>query len=204
VQSSAGWGSLQSFLVSGKGISGDDYAITGQEAIQELFARNNNCTKGKGMIKTRVEISFKEKDSDNPAIRIDEFLAFFENCGNLYTSIGEAEGEDRAVEAVKVAIDSFNNRSMLAEKTDELLKSLNIQGPDREEIILKEAGRVLVNISGDESITIKEINGIMHLVSDNVSKQCDVFFGQSLNQSLGCKIRVVLIATEKSRIKKSS
>ena len=147
-----------------------------------------------------VSLNFSQTKNDKISIRVEEFLAFFEHCGNLYFGTGEAEGETRAIDAVAEAIDSFKNRIILTEKSNELFESLKIKSTvNREEITLKEAGRVLVNIVGDEGVTIKEVNEILHRISDNVSKGCDVFYGQVKDDSLKEMLRVIIIATDKTR-----
>jgi cell division GTPase FtsZ len=146
-----------------------------------------------------VSLNFSQNKNDKISIRINEFLAFFEHCGNLYFGTGEAEGETRAIGAVTEAIDSFKNRLILTEKSNELFESLKIKSSvNREEITLKEAQRVLVNIVSDGGVTAKEVNKVIHRISDSVSKECDVYYGQTQDNSLKDVLRVIIIATDKS------
>lgn len=106
-----------------------------------------------------------------------------ENSGIAIMGTGEAEGEDRALRAVQMALDS------------PLLDDNNITG----------ARAILIKISstaGDARITINEINKMSAYVQEAAgSDETEIIFGTCTDETLGDKISITLIATgfEKSK-----
>jgi len=96
------------------------------------------------------------------------------NSGVAIMGIGEAEGENRAIEAIKIALSS------------PLLNNNEING----------AKNVLLNItSGECEATMDEIGQISDYVQDATGSKADMIFGSCTNHALGSKISVTIIAT---------
>jgi cell division protein FtsZ len=101
------------------------------------------------------------------------------NAGDALMGMGEASGEARALKATEMAMNS------------PLLEDMSING----------ARGVLVNITGGKDMTMHEINDAMTLISNSVSSEANVFFGQVIDESLENKVKVTIIATNFDRIK---
>lgn len=95
------------------------------------------------------------------------------NKGMALMGTGIAKGEDRALEAAKQAISS------------PLLEDISIEG----------ATGVIVNISGDESLTTAETNKAMNLITDEADEEAEIIFGTVIDETLGDEVRVTVIAT---------
>lgn len=94
-------------------------------------------------------------------------------AGSALMGIGIDEGENRAQRAAEKAISS------------QLLEETSIQG----------ARGVLVNISGNEDITLHEVADAMSLIRDSADPDANVIFGVIIDDSLENKIKVTVIAT---------
>lgn len=96
------------------------------------------------------------------------------NSGVAILGTGTASGEDRAVNAVKDALNS------------PLLNDTDIKG----------ARNILLNvISGSEEVTMDEIGKIIDYVKDCSGVQTDLIWGNGIDASLGSEISVTIIAT---------
>ena len=93
--------------------------------------------------------------------------------GPALMGTGEAEGESRAAEAARQAISC------------PLLEDLDIAG----------AEGVLINITGDESMTLHEITEATEIVTEAVGDQANVIFGTVLDKGLKGAMRITVIAT---------
>lgn len=96
------------------------------------------------------------------------------NSGIALMGTGEAEGESRAEDAIKAALSS------------PLLDNTDIKG----------AKNILLNItSGTAEATLDEIGYINEYVQDAAGNDADLIWGSSMNEDLGEKIAVTVIAT---------
>ncbi|OQX95698.1 cell division protein FtsZ, partial [candidate division KSB1 bacterium 4572_119] len=86
--------------------------------------------------------------------------------------IGESESENKAQEAVERAI---NNP----------LLDVDITG----------AQSALINIEGDDSLTIKEARNVMVSIAEKLDPNAKIVWGASINEDLKNKIRILIIAT---------
>lgn len=86
---------------------------------------------------------------------------------------GFAEGENRAVAAAHMAISS------------PLLEDVSIRG----------ATGIIINITGPESLTLHEINEAVSLVTEEADKDAEVIFGSVFNNKNGDFVKVTVIAT---------
>ena len=92
--------------------------------------------------------------------------------GDAIMGIGYGEGENRALEAAQKAIKS------------ELLDS-EINGADG----------ILINISGNANLGIREINSAVTLIEQAASENANIIFGTSIDESLKDYIKITVIAT---------
>ena len=94
------------------------------------------------------------------------------NRGIAHMGIGMASGENRAVEAAKMAL-----RSPLLETT--------IDG----------AEAVLLNITGDKDLSLFEINEASDLIREAVDDNANIIFGAGVDENLKDSVKVTVIAT---------
>ncbi len=92
--------------------------------------------------------------------------------GPAWMSIGTAEGEDRAINAAKAAI----NSPML---------DVNISG----------ARGVLFNITGGSDVTLKEVQLAADVIARTVDPEANIIFGMVTDLKMEDQIRVTIIAT---------
>lgn len=93
--------------------------------------------------------------------------------GMALMGTGEARGDNRAVTAAQNAINS------------PLLEDVSING----------ATGILINITGTSSMTLYEVNAAASLVQEAAHEDANIIFGAVIDDSLGDKIRVTVIAT---------
>ena len=95
-----------------------------------------------------------------------------ENQGAALMGIGRASGENRTVEATKLAISSP-------------LLEVSIDG----------AKQVLLNITGGPDLTLFEAQDASEIVSKAAGDDVNIIFGTSINPNLGDEVVVTVIAT---------
>jgi cell division protein FtsZ len=93
--------------------------------------------------------------------------------GDAIMGAGAAKGEDRATEAAMAAISS------------PLLEDIDIRG----------AQGVLVNITGGGDLTLHEVSEVTGLVQDAVGDEANLIFGAVVDPDGGEELRVTVIAT---------
>ena len=93
--------------------------------------------------------------------------------GKAMMGTGEATGEDRALVASQNAI----------------------ANPLLDEVSLKGARAVLVNVTGGEDMTLLEVDEAANAISDQVDPEANIIFGAAFDPSLDGKIRVSVVAT---------
>lgn len=104
------------------------------------------------------------------------------DTGSALMGIGQASGENRAVEAARRAISSP-------------LLETSIEG----------AKGVLLNITGGPNLTLLEVNEASEIVGDAADPEANIIFGAVIDESLKDDLRVTVIATgfdQKNYIKK--
>lgn len=94
------------------------------------------------------------------------------DAGQSWMAIGKGTGPNRAVDAAKMAISSP-------------LLDVNIDG----------AKGVLLNITGDSSLTISEVNEAAELIKNAVDPKANIIFGVAHDAAMGDDVRITLIAT---------
>jgi len=93
--------------------------------------------------------------------------------GKAMMGTGEASGEDRALMAAQNAI----------------------ANPLLDEVSLKGAKAVLVNVTGGLDMTLLEVDEAATAISDQVDPDANIIFGAAFDPSLDGKIRVSVVAT---------
>jgi cell division protein FtsZ len=94
--------------------------------------------------------------------------------GKAKMGTGEADGDRRAIEAAEAAI---NN-------------------PLLEDLSMKSARGLLINITGTEStMTLMEVDEAVNRILEEVDTETDMIFGSTFDESLGDKIRISVVAT---------
>lgn len=110
----------------------------------------------------------------NGLINLDfaDIKTTMQNSGIAVLGFGEGEGENRAVKATDKAL-----HSPLLEKS--------ISG----------ASKILINITGSSSVTLQEASTISEMIREAAGKTTeDVMFGLAIDEKLGEKIQVTVIA----------
>jgi cell division protein FtsZ len=94
--------------------------------------------------------------------------------GKAKMGTGQAEGDRRAIEAAEAAI---NN-------------------PLLEDLSMKSARGLLINITGSEStMTLMEVDEAVNRILEEVDAETDMIFGSTFDESLDDKIRISVVAT---------
>lgn len=99
--------------------------------------------------------------------------AIMNEMGMALMGTGIASGEDRALNAARAAI---NNP---------LLEDVNIKG----------ARGVLVNVTGGPKMTLHEVNEALTLVRDEADESANIIFGSVIQEEMGDQVKVTVIAT---------
>lgn len=93
--------------------------------------------------------------------------------GMALMGTGAASGENRSLEAAQMAISS----------------------PLLEDISIKGARGILVNISGSSGVTLNEVNEAIMLVQKEAEEEADIIFGVVVDDAMTDELRVTVIAT---------
>ena len=92
--------------------------------------------------------------------------------GEALMGIGLGEGENRAADAAKMAINSP-------------LLETSIDG----------AKGILLNISGSANLSLFEINEAAEIISEAADPDANIIFGSVIDESLGDKVQITVVAT---------
>lgn len=98
--------------------------------------------------------------------------AIMKDAGSALMSIGEGQGENRALTAAKMAVASP-------------LLDLSIDG----------ARGVLFVISGSSDLAMSEVNEIASIITAGADENAKIIFGANIDENLKDKVRVTLVAT---------
>ncbi|MBO5773764.1 MAG: cell division protein FtsZ, partial [Clostridia bacterium] len=90
-----------------------------------------------------------------------DIKTIMKNKGNAHIGIGKGKGDNRTIEAVRQAVQSP-------------LLETNIQG----------ATDIIVYVSGDETLTMEEVNDSVSLVKDVADPNANIIFGTGLDETL--------------------
>jgi len=93
--------------------------------------------------------------------------------GKAMMGTGEAEGESRARIAAEAAISN----------------------PLLDEVSLKGARGVIINVTGGMDMTLYEVDEATNLIREQVDSEANIIFGSAFNDGLGGQLRVSVVAT---------
>jgi cell division protein FtsZ len=93
--------------------------------------------------------------------------------GKAMMGTGEAEGEDRARRAAESAI------------SNPLLEDISMRG----------AKGVLINITGGYDMTLFEVDGAANRIREEVDEDANIIFGTSVDETMNGRVRVSVVAT---------
>jgi cell division protein FtsZ len=143
--------------------------LYGNLALTEAFSKADNIlsTAAKGIAEIITHIGQVNVD-------IEDVKTVMKNSGVAIMGSGTAEGEDRAIRSIEMALAS------------PLLDDNNIKG----------ASYVLLNItSGSEEISMDEVSEITDYIQDEAGSTAEIIFGVGKDESLGNRVNVTLVAT---------
>ncbi len=93
--------------------------------------------------------------------------------GDALMGVGLGSGENKAVEATQMAINS------------PLLEETSIEG----------AKAVLINIAGGNDLSLHEVNEVNDIINRQVDPEANIIFGTTIDAALDERVRVTVIAT---------
>ncbi|SMC88567.1 cell division protein FtsZ [Primorskyibacter flagellatus] len=99
--------------------------------------------------------------------------AVMDEMGKAMMGTGEAEGEDRAIQAAEKAI----------------------ANPLLDEISLRGAKGVLINITGGHDLTLFELDEAANRIREEVDQEANIIVGSTLDDGMEGKMRVSVVAT---------
>ncbi len=99
--------------------------------------------------------------------------AVMDEMGKAMMGTGEAEGEDRAIQAAEKAI----------------------ANPLLDEISLRGAKGVLINITGGDDLTLFELDEAANRIREEVDPEANIIVGSTMDTGLGGLMRVSVVAT---------
>lgn len=110
----------------------------------------------------------------NGLVNLDfaDVKSIMSNAGSALMGIGQGNGDMRAIDAVKQAIDSP-------------LLEISVEG----------AKGVLINFTGGRDMGMHEIEEAAKLIHDSVDPEANIIWGMVLDENLTGEIRVTLVAT---------
>ncbi|MCY4306557.1 MAG: cell division protein FtsZ [Aestuariivita sp.] len=102
-----------------------------------------------------------------------DIRSVMDEMGNAMMGTGEAEGEDRAVQAANRAI----------------------ANPLLDEVSLKGAKGILINVTGSELLRLYEIDEVTNRIKSEVDPDANIIFGSTIDKTMEDKLRVSVVAT---------
>jgi cell division protein FtsZ len=99
--------------------------------------------------------------------------AVMDEMGKAMMGTGEADGEDRAIKAAEAAI----------------------ANPLLDEISLRGAKGVLINITGGTDLTLFELDEAANRIREEVDPEANIIVGSTLDENMGGMMRVSVVAT---------
>jgi len=102
-----------------------------------------------------------------------DIRAVMSEMGKAMMGTGEADGERRAIDAAEAAISN----------------------PLLEDVSMKGARGVLINITGGSDMTLFEVDEAANRIREEVDPEANIIFGSTFEESLNGKIRISVVAT---------
>lgn len=101
-----------------------------------------------------------------------DIKTIMKGAGTSLMGIGRASGENRAIEAAKLAVDSP-------------LLDISVKG----------AKGILFTVSGDESMSMYEVSEAARIITEQADPQAKIIFGAVIDEALKDEIKITVIAT---------
>lgn len=105
-------------------------------------------------------------------VDLADVKAVMHDAGSALMGMGEASGENRAIKAAKIAIDSP-------------LLEHSIEG----------AGGIIFTIAGGKDLGMNEVNEVAKVITSSADEDAKIIFGAIIDESLKDKIKVTVVAT---------
>ncbi|MDX1575256.1 MAG: cell division protein FtsZ, partial [Kiloniellales bacterium] len=102
-----------------------------------------------------------------------DIRAVMSEMGKAMMGTGEADSEHRSIEAAEAAISN----------------------PLLDEVSMKGARGVLINITGGDDLTLFEVDEAANRIRDEVDPDANIIFGSTFEQSMNGRMRVSVVAT---------
>src|SRR6476646_5785278 len=102
-----------------------------------------------------------------------DIRAVMGEMGKAMMGTGEAEGERRAIDAAEAAISN----------------------PLLEDVSMKGARGVLINITGGADMTLFEVDEAANRIREEVDPEANIIFGSTFDEKLAGKMRISVVAT---------
>jgi len=102
-----------------------------------------------------------------------DIRAVMTEMGKAMMGTGEAEGDNRAIAAAEAAISN----------------------PLLDDVSMKGARGVLINITGGPDLTLFEVDAAATRIREEVDPEANIIFGSTFDQSLDGKVRISVVAT---------
>jgi cell division protein FtsZ len=102
-----------------------------------------------------------------------DIRAVMSEMGKAMMGTGEADGERRAIDAAEAAISN----------------------PLLEDVSMKGARGVLINITGGNDMTLFEVDEAANRIREEVDPEANIIFGSTFDENLSGKIRISVVAT---------
>lgn len=140
-----------------------DASLTYREAMKEV---------DKILVQGVKAISDLVSNRGDMNVDFADVKAIMESSGTAWLGIGTASGEDRAVEAARMA-------------TNNLLLDVSIEG----------ARGVLLSITGGSDLTLHEVTKAAEMIHDVVHPDANIIFGNTVDPDMSGNITITVIAT---------
>jgi cell division protein FtsZ len=102
-----------------------------------------------------------------------DIRAVMSEMGKAMMGTGEAEGDRRSIDAAEAAISN----------------------PLLEDVTMKGARGVLINITGGPDMTLYEVDEAANRIREEVDPEANIIFGSTFDEKLSGKIRISVVAT---------
>jgi cell division protein FtsZ len=157
--------------------SADSLIVIPNQRVLELVDRNTSLVDAFNISNSlicHIVLNISSLITGGGLISIDfaDMHTIMARSGNAMIGVGEASGENKARKAAEKAI------------TSPLL-----------EVPMETARKVLVNISGNLDLGMKEVEEVMKIVHDAVEPDAAIIFGVIIDPDLEDSLRVTVIAT---------
>jgi cell division protein FtsZ len=113
--------------------------------------------------------------SQSGMVNVDfaDVRSILNSSGDAIMGIGKAQGEQRALNAVRKAC----------------------QSPLLEKLVIDGAGGILVSIIGGPDLCLHEVGEAISLISGAASRDADIIFGAAIDENYGEEVKATVLAT---------